>query len=155
MPIDSRKKGIKGEQEIANLMNGLVAEVRDQLGLSVLESKDRIFQRNQNQTAVGGYDLSNSLFLAIEVKRGESLYIDKWWEQCMDQAKSQGHIPVLLFRQNRKAWRCCMQGGIYFHPATDESTDDLVMGPVRVEVTINSFKEWFRAYYNAWLSHIA
>lgn len=43
--------------------------------------------------------------LAIEVKRCETLRIAAWWAQAAVQADALGLVPVLAYRQNRKAWR--------------------------------------------------
>lgn len=107
MPINSRSKGRAGEQEVCRWLNGIAAEAYKSLGLPVPETP--LFQRNQNQTAVGGSDITNPFGLSIEVKRHEQLAIDTWWKQCYEDASVAGKEPVLLYRQNgKRKWRAVM-----------------------------------------------
>jgi hypothetical protein len=107
--IDIRAKGQIGEREIADMLNPIVNKVREELSLPALEKPQ--VQRNQNQSAVGGCDLTGTFCFAIEVKRQEQLSINTWWAQCVKSAGERKEIPVLLFRQNaapgqRTKWRC-------------------------------------------------
>lgn len=107
MTINIRAKGQNGEREIADMMNLVVMRVMKDLGHSeadVLAVANTV-QRNQNQSAVGGNDLSNTFGLSIEVKRQEDLSINAWWKQCAEAAARNGELPVLAYRQNRKPWR--------------------------------------------------
>src|SRR5699024_4186713 len=61
-------------------------------------------ERNLMQTAKGGYDLVGVDWLAVEVKRQETLNVNGWWKQTLEQA-SEGQTPVLLYRKNRQPWR--------------------------------------------------
>ena len=138
--MNIRQKGQNGEREIAKVLNGIVGDVRDKLNLTPLEKNQFIFQRNQNQTAIGGSDLSNNLGLSIEIKRQERLTIDTWWEQCLSQARVENKEPILLFRQNNKKWRCCMNGFAICVIKTNI---------IRVEISFDDFKHWFRDYYES------
>ena len=69
MTINVRTKGQTGEREVAKLLNAIVAKVRAKNALPKLATIDELFQRNQNQSAVGGSDLSNPLYLDIERKK--------------------------------------------------------------------------------------
>ena len=71
MKINSRTKGRSGEQEVATLLRAIP-------GLPKIE-------RNQNQTAVGGADILSVPGIALEVKRCETLCLDDWWAQAVDQ----------------------------------------------------------------------
>ncbi len=107
MPINSRNKGRAGEQEVCRWLNSIAAEAYKSLGLPVPETP--LFQRNQNQSAVGGSDITNPFGLSIEVKRHEQLAIDTWWKQCYEDASVAGKEPVLLYRQNgKRKWRAVM-----------------------------------------------
>lgn len=83
-----RSKGGRGERELAKLL-------ADRLGVKV--------SRNLLQTREGGYDLNGIEGWALEVKRQESLAINSWWKQTLEQSK--GAKPVLAYRQSRKPWR--------------------------------------------------
>lgn len=153
MTINVRQKGQEGEREIAKILNSIVAKARDELKLKQYAKEDELFQRNQNQSAVGGSDLSNPLFLEIEVKRQESLSVGSWWSQCITSAERTGGIPILVFRQNRKPWRVCMQTELLLFP--EFSKQYKAMPRVRVEVDMDIFKQWFKMYYIEWLIHNA
>lgn len=91
------------------MLNPIVNRVRAELGLPALDKPQ--VQRDQNQSAVGGCDLTGTFCFAIEVKRQEQLAINTWWAQCVASAKALDQIPVLIFRQNAKPgqrtkWRC-------------------------------------------------
>lgn len=107
MSINVRTKGQTGEREVCKLLNDIYKEVYAFLQMPFPE-KD-IAQRNQNQSAVGGCDISNTCNFAFEVKRQEQLAINTWWKQTLVSAKELGKIPVLIYRQNGKKWRVITQ----------------------------------------------
>ena len=148
MSLNPRTKGQEGEREVARMLNDIVAIVREGLKLPTLEKDDYLFQRNQNQSAVGGSDLSNKLHLEIEVKRQEDLAISQWWNQCTKQANRTQGIPILIFRQNRKAWRVMMYSFIPMQPMHVGYRS--YHGPIRMEMRIECFKQWFETYYTQW-----
>lgn len=135
MALNSRAKGQTGEREIADLLNGIIFRVTGTFG---------DFKRNLQQTQSGGFDLFSEMFpyFAIEVKRVENLtpaVIDNFWAQTTRQAKlftpfnhGQALLPVLLYRKNRVAWRCRIQGKMVW--------DDAI---VVVDVTEQAFTAWF------------
>lgn len=142
--LNVRTKGQEGEREIARKLNAIVEEVRADLLLSPLP--EPAFQRNQNQTAVGGDDLSNGFGLSIEVKRQEALSVGAWWRQCCESAVRNNMVPILMFRQNRKPWRVIMYGS---YPLVDNT------GPVlrlRSEITLEGFLDWFERYVRSYYS---
>lgn len=106
--INVRQKGAGGEREVADAMNFALYRVRKVLGYpeSEIYNQATCVQRNQNQSAVGGQDLVNTLGLCIEVKRQEQLSINTWWAQCVESADRVSEHPVLLYRQNGKKWKC-------------------------------------------------
>ena len=103
VPGGNRQKGHDGEREIVKLLQPIVELV---LG-------EKKLQRNLQQTRQGGHDICGLEHLAIEVKRCETLEIEKWWKQTLKQAEAAGGaIPVLMYRQNRGKWNVVMFGRI-------------------------------------------
>ncbi len=100
-PGGNRQKGHDGEREVVRVLAPVVEAV---LG------EPRV-RRNLMQTREGGHDICGLEHLAVEVKRCETLEIEKWWKQTLRQAENAGGaIPVLMFRQNRGKWRVMMFG---------------------------------------------
>jgi len=151
MTINVRTKGQEGEREIAKILNLIIADVRAAYKLPQYATNDELFQRNQNQSAVGGADLSNPMNLEIEIKRQEQLSVNTWWKQCVTSAGRTGGLAILVFRQNRKSWRVCLEGELPLQPAGTGTHSSI--GPCRVEVDLDTFKAWFKAYYTKWLNH--
>lgn len=143
MGINIRTKGQTGERDVAKMLNAIVAEVREDVGYPPHDKQDEPFQRNQNQSAVGGADLSNPMSLEIEVKRQESLSVNSWWKQTILSAARTSGVPILIYRQSRKPWKIIMTGMITIKGGYHYET--------RVEITIAEFKKWFAIYYKWWL----
>lgn len=146
MGINVRQKGQEGEREIARTLNRVVAEVRASRGLPPHAPQDEPFQRNQLQSAVGGDDLTNPFGLSIEIKRQEQLAINSWWKQSLASAARSGGRAILMFRQNRKPWRIMLTAPIPIHP-------NKYVGPVRVEIDMETFLVWFKEYYEEWIDY--
>lgn len=137
MPINSRSKGRAGEQEVCRWLNSIAAEAYRSKGLEPPETP--IFQRNQNQTAVGGSDITNPYGLSIEVKRHEQLAVDTWWQQCYEDSVTFGGIPVLLYRQNgKRKWRAVMMVNVRLY--RDGSPYRFM--PVRAELRHEDFERF-------------
>lgn len=100
----SRNKGQSGEREIIKLLCPIIKEVYEKY--SSLEIP--MLERNQNQSNLGGYDIIGIDWMALEIKRQETLNLNAWWEQTLKQAK-QYQTPVLIFRQNNKPWNVLLQ----------------------------------------------
>jgi hypothetical protein len=100
--LSSRRKGRLGEREIIDLLQPIVDEV-----YSTVEIPAPKLQRNSLQSDGGGCDIAGLDWIAIEVKRCETLGLSKWWAQCVQQA-GWGKEPVLFYRQNAGAWRVQM-----------------------------------------------
>jgi hypothetical protein len=132
-----RAKGQSGEREVATLLNQLVGEIRHLKGLPALNPKELPFQRNQNQSAVGGSDITNPFSLAIEVKRCETLSINAWWRQCIDQAEREGGLPILFYRKSRQPWTVRTRVHVW-----------LPISSVRVaaDISLDDFLLWLREY---------
>lgn len=118
-PGGARMKGQDGEREIIKMLEPIVREFGE-----------GILSRNLNQTREGGFDIVGIDWLAIEVKRQETLNVSEWWQQTLKQA-GYDRVPILIYRQNRKAWQVCLWGDV---------------GKIRCRVTISvdDFKEWLR-----------
>lgn len=106
MPINIRQKGQEGEREIQRALEPIVRDLMAKHGYPVPDKP--VIQRNQNQSAVGGSDLSNTFGLCIEVKRQEQLAVNTWWAQCEKAARDNNERAVLLYRQNGKKWKCVL-----------------------------------------------
>ncbi len=98
--INIRNKGANGEREVATWMNEIIERVCREEGVPAPVKP--IIQRNQNQSAVGGSDLTNPFGFAIEIKRQETLAVNTWWNQCVTAAREFGGTPVVIYRQNGK-----------------------------------------------------
>lgn len=136
--INIRAKGANGEREIANDLNALIQQVlrSQEWPEHVVNACANAVQRNQNQSAVGGNDLSNTFGLSIEVKRQEALAINSWWDQCMAAADRNKEVPVLLYRQNHKPWRAVTFAALPLHGQKQ-------VNGVRCEMSYEDFKAWF------------
>jgi hypothetical protein len=129
MTINVRIKGASGEREIAKLLNEVIKKACPESPL---------IQRNSIQTAIGGCDLINTFCFAIEIKRCQVLQIDKWWQQAVKQAKDIDKVPVLLYRQNNKKWRCVMEMQFYM------SSHCKFIGETSIDYFLKLFEEVVR-----------
>lgn len=89
----SRNKGASGEREFAALLSETLGEeIKRKLGAA----RD------------GGDDVVAGMF-SFEVKRRESLSVEQWLAQAVENADS-GRIPVVVYRKNGQTeWRVVMQ----------------------------------------------
>lgn len=142
-----RTKGASGEREVATKLNDTFMSLCEQMNVPAPDKRDLPFQRNQLQTAVGGSDLANPMKLDIEVKRQEQLSVNTWWKQCVESAKRSNGVPILIYRQNRKAWRVRMWGALTYCGQSNSSTAALV------EISIEDFLIWFKHYAWKWLEY--
>ena len=77
--------------------------------------------------------------MAVEIKRQETLKVEEWWKQCVEQCKEENEregtnlIPVLLFRQNGRQWRCLTWAWL---PVGKKVVK------VRGEIGLEEFKGW-------------
>ncbi|HWV45510.1 MAG TPA: hypothetical protein VN039_05705 [Nitrospira sp.] len=146
MGINIRQKGAEGEREVARSLNSIINAVLKARSIPVPE-KD-VVQRNQNQSAVGGGDLSNVFGLSVEVKRQEQLAVNTWWAQCEASANRNGEIPVLVYRVNRSKWRVVMYAELVLFSATGTQRSM----KVRCEVEWEPFLQWFYHWVDAKIS---
>ena len=86
MPASSRRKGVKGEREVAAIYQAAGLEVRGLEGLG-----DHVVSNG------------NGLTIHSEVKRAERLKLPEWLRHAAAEAP-QGTVPVVAFRQNKGEW---------------------------------------------------
>lgn len=152
MSINIRQKGADGERQVAKALNEVIMNVlrQEQWSPEVIAGCQKCVQRNQNQSAVGGCDLSNVFGLAIEVKRQEQLSVNTWWSQCVSAATRNREFPVLVYRQNRQAWRVVMYGSLSLPTLNDGAEDrygySRAVMSARVEIEWSVFLEWFHGW---------
>lgn len=133
--VNIRTKGATGERDVIGLLEPIVRNVMARHG--VVPPEKPILQRNQNQSAVGGSDITNPLGLCIEVKRQEQLAINTWWKQCMTAATESGDYPVLVYRQSGKKWRCITLAWLPLGKVASTQIQ------IRVEMDLDAFLLWF------------
>lgn len=137
----SQNKGKQGEREVAMLLRAILKKACLDNGYEeeAAERKANGVRRNSLQSANGGFDLVGVPGMAVEVKRQETLKVEEWWRQCVEQCKEENEregtnlIPVLLFRQNGKQWRCLTWVWL--------PVDKKVV-KVRGEIGMEEFKGW-------------
>lgn len=140
--INIRAKGQDGEREVADELNYIINRILKEAGQPIPGTP--IVQRNQNQSAVGGNDLSNTFGLSIEVKRQEQLSIGTWWRQCVKAAEQNSEHPVLLYRQNRKPWKCVTW--VHLPVPAAGGNGGATMTHVVAEINWEQFKHWFETW---------
>lgn len=92
-PINSREKGKRGEEELANYLKGKGYDAR----------------RGQQFCGAGGDpDVIGLPGIHIECKRVEKLNLDTALEQSVRDARA-GEIPVVIHRKNRQQWRITLR----------------------------------------------
>ena len=148
MSINIRQKGANGEREIANMLNGIIVEVMTAMAFppEQITAAQKSVQRNQNQSAVGGCDLTNVFGMAVEVKRQEQLAVPAWWRQTTAAAERNNELPVLMYRQNRKAWRVRTYAWLAL-PGTDPgmwSRQQQIVGEFDIDTFKSYFAQWVR-----------
>ena len=148
----ARTKGGSGEREACKMFNGIIeGVVTHELNGTIadIEQSKIMVQRNQNQSAVGGKDLINTMGLSVEVKRCETLQLKKWWKQCLIEARRNGEHPVLMYRQSRKPWKFMTIVSLGTHH--DEMMSELysVVATIEEEDFKLWLAEWVRKYFRA------
>lgn len=129
----AKQKGKRGEREMAQLLSEIVGAAARRGGRE-LAPWEKVFADVQ---AHGG-DIVSIPGLAIEVKRQETLRVPTWWKQACVQADEVGAIPVLVYRQNRKAWRACLPAYL------------LAIGVEGfIEMDMETFSSWLLHYLNS------
>ncbi len=144
MGIDPRTKGAEGERQVYKMLNDIIVGVMLALEFPAdeVEKAKTMVQRNQNQSAVGGNDLTNTFGMSIEIKRQEQLSVNTWWQQCVTAAKRNNELPVLMYRQNRKPWRVRTLG--FLHAPSKDGSWTSVQAVVEFDEA--TFKTWFQSW---------
>jgi Holliday junction resolvase len=112
----ARNKGAAGEREVAKIL-------ADNLGFVV--------KRNLSQSRDGADDITIQKF-RVEVKRQETLSIDKWSAQVESCAKP-GEVPVVIYRRNGQPWRVCLLLDDFIPMLRDQ-----LIGETNAEIETNS-----------------
>lgn len=126
-------KGIRAERAAIDLLQPIVVNIYRNAGYP--EEEIPCLQRNTLQSDKGGFDVVGLTWIALEIKHQESLSLKQWWVQCIKQSKK-GQTPVLMYKQNRVAWRVRMLGNL---PVGDQSTSAVV------DISLEDFLEYFEA----------
>ncbi len=101
----SRTKGKAGEREVATLLAELTG----------CDVRRRVRQHD------GDSDLEGLPGWCVEVKRharATRACIAGWWAQAVTQAVRAGGIPLLVYRQDRDAWRAVWPVSVTLAPPT-------------------------------------
>ncbi len=121
MMVNPRKKGKGGENEACRWLEKWIF------------NRSVALKPNQNQAFIG-CDIIATPFI-VEVKRQETLHLDKWWIQINTVFKRleeyhKLYIPVVMFRQNQGVWEFLISS----------RTIGLTDGYIRINEA--RFKEW-------------
>lgn len=94
MGIKSQRKGKRGEEELAEILNGKGYEVK----------------RGASQNYGTEPDISGLQGIHIEVKRSERLNLSEAMKQAVrDAERFRDGKPAVFHRKNREGWLCTMQ----------------------------------------------
>lgn len=114
--INSRAKGKSGERELIGELKALLPpEMTSEL------------TRNLDQTRDGGHDILGLDGWALEVKRYAQVLpadLARFWQQTTTQARNNGSLPALCFREDRRAWRALVRMSDVLGWDTEEEFDD-------------------------------
>ena len=96
-----RNKGARGEREICHLLGMVLGQpLRRKLGASRDGGSDieiESYINSKTKVIHPGW--------SIEVKRGQRVALDKWWDQACTQATKEGREPLLVWRKNKENWQ--------------------------------------------------
>ena len=130
MPINSRTKGATFERDVAKILNEFFES----------EGIDYVCKRNLDQYQSKDLCDINIPHHAVECKfyKEGDWYQQVWWDQVCKA--TDGRIPVLIFKYNRKPIRVCVP--LYaINPEWDEDND---------KVTVMPIEEWLEVLRNNW-----
>ena len=119
----SRNKGKRGEREVIGILQPIVSQVYNAMGMEAPR-----LQRNTLQSDGGGFDVVGLNWMALEVKFHAELAVEAWWRQTLAQCGQQ-QVPVLFYRRNKVEWKVramvTMQaGGTWLTVAADMAASD-------------------------------
>ena len=92
MPINSKKKGAKGERELASRLRDYGYDCR----------------RGQQYNGLEGEDVVGLDYIHCEVKRVQALNLDDAMEQAKGDSKD-NQLPAVFHRKNNKKWKVTME----------------------------------------------
>jgi hypothetical protein len=95
----ARSKGARGEREVIDMLQPIVDTAYREAG----QEPPQLKRTSSMQADGGGCDVHGLPWLALEVKRCETLQIESWWRQCYEQAQP-GQLALLVYRQNKRKW---------------------------------------------------
>lgn len=133
----SRDKGGRGEREAITVLQPIVDKVTEELG-----QPQFLLERNTKQRfAPKQYDLIGVPWVALEIKRHESLSgIEGWWRQ-VQEATNKNQTSVLMYRQNHQKWK--------FRIRVPVRVTDNVFVHMTVTTDTESFLCWFEQLLRA------
>lgn len=137
-----QNKGKRGEREVKDMFVELMQIAEQATGKVGVSER---VKRNTTQSDRGGDDIVGIPLLSIEVKRQETLQLNQWWQQAVAQGNKQKLQPVLIYRQNRKAWRV-QTWAVLCQPHRSSHAW------VRCDIELVAFLDWYRAMYAEWLT---
>lgn len=137
-----QNKGKRGEREVKDMFIELMQTAERATGKVGASEK---VKRNTTQSDRGGDDIVGIPLLSIEVKRQETLQLNQWWQQAVTQGNKQKVQPVLIYRQNRRAWRV-QTWAVLCQPHRSSQAW------VRCDIELVAFLDWYRAIYAEWLT---
>lgn len=85
--VNIRQKGQNFERKMSKMFN-------ESFGLAT--------ERNLQQSINGGDDLMGVPFFSIELKKHNTKAIGTWWKQCVESARRQSKMPVLIYEMPRQ-----------------------------------------------------
>lgn len=128
----SQNKGKRGEREVIGLLQPVVTQVYAQFGYEGDDIPQ--LQRNTLQSDRGGCDVHGLDWMALEIKRDESMSLSAMWAQAVRQAGMKKH-PILFYRRNNMPWKVRTIGLLGTNSAGVT---------VAVDVSVEDFLKWFR-----------
>jgi len=131
----ARDKGARGEREVIDMLQPMVDAAYQAAG----KDPPQLKRTSSMQADGGGCDVHGLPWLALEVKRCETLALDAWWRQCCDQAQL-GQLAVLVYRQNKRKWsvRCLLQIAV---------TNTFVIADISIEDFLRYFASCLRLFF--------
>jgi len=98
--LRSRTKGLRAEQELANLLREITGQ----------DVRRRVRQHR------GDSDLEGLPGWAIECKRAckaDNALLRSWWRQACAQAAKEEAFPLLIYRLDRQGWRAVWHAAMH------------------------------------------
>lgn len=136
----SRNKGSRGEREVLALLQPVVNDVCKAKG-----HPQFVIRRNADQRyAAKQYDLIGVPWIALEVKRQETLSVGSWWQQTL-RATDENQVPVLAYRQNYQSWTFRVRVPVRVNEKHIRMT---------VEMEEREFLAWFRLMLGEFLHDV-